>query len=474
MSMRAAINLILCGLAAGWMLWACRRIQRRDPVVGVLVQIGLALRLWGGLLLFGISYLKLPILQRLYLGDGFWELAPDARGYFWAGTMAAEEGLHTVADWSASPAFSKTLGLWMRAVGVSPASAVLLNAVSYLGIAALLVAVFRRDQSRNARTGLVLSLTAFTCSPAFLLFGTQALKDQFFSLLLVASCGAAWFGFRALRASAGSSAIAGGALAAVGAALLTYLMAGIRPYVAFLLVLGVATILAVRLWGRPARSALLLLVAGVLTVCMLWMSFKAGAGAYYGYYESSLLGAVGLTPRAADAGGVILTAREGFVKAGGATNVVPKIRRHEGAGVLLRTWEQIAQLVLGITVLLLPISVLKALSIVEFAGGRGLLLVTDLDTLFIDATILAVVLFLKRTWRPPRPNVEYVAFTAGLGVVTAGLMAFVVTNYGSLFRLRLIVAALAWMLPLAVIRQDPGRSAALEPGAEGTARAGRA
>ena len=93
------------------------------------VQVGVLLRLWGGLALFVISYLKLPVLRSLYLGDGFWQdLAPDARSYFWGATIAAEEGFHTVAAWSPSPAFVKVLALWMRMVGTSPASAVLLNA----------------------------------------------------------------------------------------------------------------------------------------------------------------------------------------------------------------------------------------------------------------------------------------------------------------------------------------------------------
>ncbi len=464
--MHVAANLTVCALVAFWVVWLCRWIKRRDPLIGTMVQLGLALRLCGGLLLFGVSYLKLPILQGLYLGDGFWDLAPDARGYYWAATIAAEEGLRTVGDWSASPAFVKVLALWMRGVGISPASAVLLNALSYLGIAAILVAPLGRDRSSNARRAVVLSLSAFTFSPGFLLFGTQALKDQFFSLLLAGICIAAWLGFRALKRSAESRDISAGALGAIATAAITYLIAGIRPYVAFLVVLAVAGVLAALTARRSLRQAPAYLLAAALVVALLWGSFKAGAGAYYGYYETRLLALVGISAGgSAEPLGAIVAAREGFMKAGGATNVVRRIAHQEGAGWLRSAWEQIAQLGLGTAVLLVPISLLRWLSIVHFEGGRGLLLVTDIDTLFIDVTLIAVVLLLKRAWNPPRPNLQYALFTVVLCVVLAALMAFVVTNYGSLFRLRLMVAALIWLLPLAIVRSRSGEPQPSEPSA---------
>jgi hypothetical protein len=472
--MRFAANLTVCVLASLFTLWLCRWMKRRDPLIGLTVQVGVVLRLWGGLILFSISYLKLPMLQRLYLTDGFWELAPDARGYYWAATIAAEEGLRTVTPWSASPAFVKVLALWFRTVGISPASAVLLNVFGYLGIAAILVAALGRDGSDDARKAVRLSLLAFTFSPAFLLFGTQALKDQFFALLLAGICGAAWVGFRALRPSPGPKAVWAGVFAAAAAALCNYLIAGIRPYVAFLLILAAGGAAATFTFRRRPRQLPAYLFACTLVVALLWMSFKAGAGPYYGFYESRLLGAVGISAGGSQTpAGAILAAREGFVNAGGATNVIFRFKRHEGAGPLERAWETLAQIGVGTAVLLVPISLLKWMSLVQFDGGKGLLVVTDIDTLFIDLTLVAILLLLKRTWNPPRPNREYVLFTAGLCGVLAVLMAFVVTNYGSLFRLRLIVAALAWLLPLAVVRPGIGGPHACSPASAGAAWASR-
>jgi hypothetical protein len=78
-------------------------------------------------------------------------------------------------------------------------------------------------------------------------------------------------------------------------------------------------------------------------------------------------------------------------------------------------------------------------------------LVTDLDTLFLDFTIIAVAIFMLRAWWPTRSNLAYFTFVLGLGLVLAVLMAYVVTNFGTIFRLRLIVATILWLLPLAVV-----------------------
>jgi len=466
--MRFAANLIVCGLLGLTIVWACRWIRKRDSFIGSVVQLGVVLRAWSGLLLFLISYLRLPILQSLYLGDGFWDLAPDARGYYSGAMIAAEEGLRTVPDWSASPAFVKVLGLWMRAVGISPASAVLLNVAGYLGVAVILVAVFQTGRSKAARTGLSISVLAFTFSPAFLLFGTQALKDQFFALLLAASCAAAWVGFRALGPLPLWNKVYLAAVGSTVTAITTYLMAGIRPYVAFLVVMIIAAVLAAFAWRKPRRQVAIHALVSALIVAFLWWSFKAGGGAYYGYYEAKVLAVVGISRNPSDAPlGAILSAREGFVRSGGATNIVRRVAHREGAGLIRLAWEYTCQLALGTLVLLLPISFLKWMSIVDFAGGRGLLVVTDLDTIFIDVTLLAVVLLLKRTWSRQRPNLAFTVFTAALCGLLAALMAFVVTNYGSLFRLRLMVAALIWLLPLALARSDevtaPSEQGAAQP-----------
>jgi hypothetical protein len=105
----------------------------------------------------------------------------------------------------------------------------------------------------------------------------------------------------------------------------------------------------------------------------------------------------------------------------------------------------------GWAVMFVPITILRALSFVSFTGGRGLLLITDLDTLVMDAGIIASLLLLLR--RNQHHGSQPVAiFALVLAALTLVSMAYVVTNYGTLFRLRLLAAAPIWALPAFVGR----------------------
>jgi hypothetical protein len=86
---------------------------------------------------------------------------------------------------------------------------------------------------------------------------------------------------------------------------------------------------------------------------------------------------------------------------------------------------------------------------VSFTGGQGLLLITDLDTVVIDATIMATIwLFVVSARRngisPPA------VFVLVLTVLLGTTLAYVVTNYGTLFRLRLLATTALWMLPVMI------------------------
>jgi hypothetical protein len=137
--------------------------------------------------------------------------------------------------------------------------------------------------------------------------------------------------------------------------------------------------------------------------------------------------------------GTLTEAREGFVKGGGATNVVP-----------VGTTSGAREVATGILVLMCPISLLQAMGVVSFTGGRGLLAVTDIDTLFLLASSMAIVGLLVRERHAIGRNIAYVAAVAVLSALLAVLMGYAVTNFGTLFRLRLMVATLIWTLPLAL------------------------
>jgi hypothetical protein len=107
----------------------------------------------------------------------------------------------------------------------------------------------------------------------------------------------------------------------------------------------------------------------------------------------------------------------------------------------------------------IPVDILRGLGIVQFSGGRGLLAFTDLDTAFNVLTFLAVgtVLYRNRATL----NRPYAIAIAGLALGLVLLMGYVVTNFGTLFRLRSMAMALVWLLPLAIARRAPAHPQAL-------------
>jgi SAM-dependent methyltransferase len=125
---------------------------------------------------------------------------------------------------------------------------------------------------------------------------------------------------------------------------------------------------------------------------------------------------------------------------------------------------RVSALAVGLGLMFVPVSALKALSIVDFSGGRGLLVITDVDTLFMDATLVLLMAFLVRRRSAARGQLSYLCFATILAAAAGLLMAYIVTNFGTLFRLRLMAVAPLWLLPLAldVRRRDPAEDRVAE------------
>jgi hypothetical protein len=117
---------------------------------------------------------------------------------------------------------------------------------------------------------------------------------------------------------------------------------------------------------------------------------------------------------------------------------------------------------IAIGVVFVPVSILKSLSIVDFPGGRGLLPIADGDTIFQDATLLLMCSLLWVRRREIGTRLPLVIFSLTLSATTAILLGYVVTNFGTLFRIKYLVAAPVWLLSLSVAR--PSR---VESGFEG-------
>src|SRR5262245_19301191 len=121
-SLALCVQLAIATVVGGALIAACRWLRRQSPLYAWIVAAGLLVRAALTAALFWTSYLDLPILRHLHSGDGFWTLAIDARLYYDSAFRAARDGLDTVTRGSESPAYVKTLALWMRAVGVAPIS----------------------------------------------------------------------------------------------------------------------------------------------------------------------------------------------------------------------------------------------------------------------------------------------------------------------------------------------------------------
>jgi hypothetical protein len=465
-----AVSLIALRAAAASVLavilvLALREIRRQDSRAATIVACGLLARAAIGAGLFWVSYLDLPVLSSLHTGDGFWHLAPDARQYFETAARATGEGLRTIPPSSASPAFTRLLTVWMWAVGVSPASGLFLNLLLFTVSSWLVVSVFR-ERSRGPVLHLLLAAHSFV--PAAVLYSVQGLKDQLVLALVICVCCGMWLA----TSSCASADMRMRSLATTLIVFSVYLLGGIRAYFSLLTVLAYGAAAMPSIWQvqgmgpRLRRAAVKFAV-----VLLLWTAFAVGAGPYYSQYESLVADALGLggVPRLSSLLRTVEGARQGFVRSGGETNIAPPVELTgaDAVGEPVRPRQATERLLLGIAVLFVPIDIVRWTGEVSLRGGRGLLLITDVDTIAILlVTILAMGGLRRRgaaIFRDP-----YVVFCVLLAVVTLGLMAYVVTNYGTLFRLRLFPLMALWMAPLGIDRRAlPGEGSPGEDGSVG-------
>lgn len=503
---------ILGGLAVGWGLLSLYRwIDRRHPLGASIFAAGFVLRASLGIVLFWISWLDLRVLRSMHQGNGFWSLAPDAQLYMEIASRAAVDGLDTITRGSPSPAYTTAVALWMRLVGISPLSGMYLNLAAYSVLCALLVALWRPRNEWRADLPLIVMLVAFSFSPVLVIHGSQSLKDDVFGFVIALGAVGVLFvvmpivyGSRAIHAAWAIAAGTVGWLAAV------YYAAGIRTYFAFFMLCSLAGVVAL-FSLRPRREVLLRHVPIGIAACVLSaMAYQAGAGPYDTYLRLVLevvrrapdsasqpvetaagapttsqgeVSATSASPSEAAASadgssegaGLVAAAlnrvngaRRGFTNSGGGTNIVvggqsgtersefapedraprQRVRRAEAlvpetvAGYLQRA-------AVGLATIFVPISLLQALSITNLTGGRGLLFVTDVDTLFIDLTLLATLALLYTRRDAVFRRLPYVAYLLMLGGGTAVLLAYVVTNFGTQFRLRMMAVVPLWLLLLA-------------------------
>jgi hypothetical protein len=462
---------VLTGAVLGVLiLWAYRWVRSQSRLIAAVMAAGIICRSLVGMLLFWTSYLHLSFFDELQTGNGFWTVAPDARYYYnMAVALARSDGtlvLHGVA----SRPFVRVLAAWMRFVGVSPASALFLHVSLYVLLCVIVVRIARPRGAWQGSLPAAVCLLPFSLCPAVLINGSQSLKDDAFGFVLAVASIAV---VRLLRVSSRAGSRRPAVQSTIGSlaafVFMVWLIALVREYVAFIMWFSLVPAVAVYAWLSRRAGARRTVAFVVVVLVAVAMSHGLGSGALIWsrlqYPATNAAGADASAARQDDdplaARGILRTVTEmiepvlwqirhqrmRFRQAGGDTNLAPPVGSGQGG---------VRATLVGFAAIFAPISIVRAAGLVHFEGGRGLLFVTDADALFLDLSILAVFALLVSRRGSLRCAAPYVCYSICLALVTSLLLAYVVTNFGTLFRLRLMVAVPLWMLPLAVgCNRDP-------------------
>jgi hypothetical protein len=134
-----------------------------------------------------------------------------------------------------------------------------------------------------------------------------------------------------------------------------------------------------------------------------------------------------------------------------------------GLGLPINASEDVQAAAWGLAVFFVPISLVENMAGLNIGGGRGLLRVTDIDTVLMDIAIVSVFALLwtrRRAIGSRLPLVVFSAILFGVGVI---LLAYSVTNFGTLWRIRPMTVVPLWALATALSPrpETPGDPAAI-------------
>jgi hypothetical protein len=471
---------VVCLIAMG-LLWACRFVWRRSRPAGLMLVAGLAIRVCGGAFFFTVSYFGWPYLTSLQMGNGFWTLASDAQEYYRMGSQVADHWVLTTTRGYVGP-----LGYWMRAVGVNPASPVLFAIVMYTLGVVVLVAAFGRTRTRAAEQALHLGVAALSFTPMLVYSAVFGLKDVFFTSLVVIMAvtyftvllGASW-----TRTARTTNLLA----AAVGIPVMG-LIAGTRAYFAILLWAAIAvTYTACVVAGVPSRRRILAQAAVALPVLALAIVL-GGEGNYPRFLGNLIFGnLISLVPdavverqtAAVKEGVDELDRRRKAIDEYGGNSMLSRRTKKPASDSLHRQMGDVASppaetaaaprseaavadrrpeeaadagrlegIAVGLGAVLLPSPILGKLAGIDLHISTTARLIADADTVVFDV-IAAMVLWLVIVNRRETRSLPLL-FGLVLALLVVVPLAYVMTNFGTLIRLRLLVAAPLWLLTLAL------------------------
>jgi hypothetical protein len=114
-----------------------------------------------------------------------------------------------------------------------------------------------------------------------------------------------------------------------------------------------------------------------------------------------------------------------------------------------------SRVVTGSAAMLLPRVLGESLGLIRLGGGRGLWIFAEADTVVFLLVLLYAIVFSTRNLIRGRAKLTATfVFCVIVFVLTAGPMLYTVNNFGTLFRLRLMVYCVAAILPITLRHQD--------------------
>lgn len=453
------------GLAA-FLALLIKRAYAEYPRTARIIIAGALLRLLIGVVSFVVSAYELPLLRSLHDEPGFWVVAPDAKHYFRSAVLVAEQGVGAIPWDYGSPTYIVLLSAWMHLVGFTPVAGFLLNLSAYVVLAVGITWRLKTDRLS------VLPVAILSFSPVLLIHGSQPLKDEVFVALIGISLIA--LSVVLPRLVAYSDSRLGFATACACLVGSVAIMTGIRPYYAFEICAVITSSLLLQFLLQPGPSRRSYTVKAASLLLALFAGFHVGGGKYfYQEYQPRALVVQGITSLPAAVGTKLADKRAGFVRTGGETSLVqsrpappsvgkaaPKPRSGGKAPPEPPSVDQapIVGMLAGAITLFVPMTMLQAAGLFSLSGGRGLLFITDLDAIYMDATIVLTLVLALRS-RPAREGWVLAYTMIALALLTVLLMGYVVTNFGTLFRLRTLIATPLWLLPIAVAENTLSRRA---------------
>jgi hypothetical protein len=440
-------------IAAAALLW--RSVYRRHPTIAKIVAAGLVVRIALTTTLFVISNYGVPVAPELQLGHGFWRQAIDAQGYYTAAQPGLSHGLGAIANTTPSPGYQRFLVIWLWALGNSPLVGALSNAAAYFFTACLLALSIR-----SVSTTLTIAFAAIAFSPSLIGHGSQILKDEIFANALVLLYSALAIAVRKIHER---KVRAGEVVLLLSGFVAASLASGTRLYVVLLILPVIVVCFSVLVTANRLRE---FQRASALAACVgisIWLAMAASLG------EVQNPAKLVLGPQWHDWSiRALLTApttsmnraRLGFDATGGNSSLATRDSREDDAtsspGSLApqpgkaapppRAW--LSDIARGTAVLFVPITVLRACCGVDLPVNQGLLAIADLDTVFSTVVTFLLLVVSFRAWRQGAFDWRAAFIPTVVSVALLLMLAYAVTNFGTLFRLRSMAFVPLWMLPV--------------------------